>query len=154
MIRDPWAFSAFYCFKNLPATAEDLWVSKIPWRRKWQPTPVFLFGKAHGQRSLAGYSPWGCKRVRHDLVTKQLFCSQPNFLSATSLQLFLLLFAPEPLLLLFPLWTPISIICHFFDSYYPSSLICHFFDSYYPSSLSLDVASSRKPSLILLTGFR
>ena len=35
------------------------------------PTPVFLPGKSHGQRSLAGYSPWGCKRVRHDLATKQ-----------------------------------------------------------------------------------
>ena len=32
------------------------WVGKIPWRRKWQPTPVFLPGKSHGQRSLAGYS--------------------------------------------------------------------------------------------------
>ena len=32
-----------------------------PWNRKWQPTPVFLPGKFHGQRSLAGYSPWGCK---------------------------------------------------------------------------------------------
>ena len=37
------------------------WVGKIPWRRKWQPTPVFLPGEFHGQRSLAGYSPWGCK---------------------------------------------------------------------------------------------
>ena len=45
-------------------------ISKIPWRRKWQPTPVFLPGKSHGQRSLAGYCPWGC-RVRHDLATKQ-----------------------------------------------------------------------------------
>ena len=34
---------------------------KIPWRRKWQPTPVFLPGESHGQRSLAGYSPWGRK---------------------------------------------------------------------------------------------
>ena len=47
------------------------WVRKIPWTRKWQPIPVFLFGKSHGQRSLAGYSPWGHKRVEHDLVTKQ-----------------------------------------------------------------------------------
>ena len=39
----------------------DLWVRKIPWRRKWQPTPVFLPGKPHGQRSLASYSPWGGK---------------------------------------------------------------------------------------------
>ena len=39
------------------------WVRKIPWRRKWQPTPVFLPGKFHGQRSLAGYSSWGCKEL-------------------------------------------------------------------------------------------
>ena len=39
----------------------DPWVRKIPWRRKWQPTPVFLPRKSHGQRSLAGYSPWGSK---------------------------------------------------------------------------------------------
>ena len=36
-------------------------VRKIPWRRKWQHTPVFLPGKSYGQRSLAGYSPWDCK---------------------------------------------------------------------------------------------
>ena len=35
------------------------WVGKIPWRRAWQPTPVSLPGEFHGQRSLAGYSPWG-----------------------------------------------------------------------------------------------
>ena len=44
---------------------------KIPSRRKWQPTPVFLPKKSHGQRSMGGYSPWGCKRVRYDLVIKQ-----------------------------------------------------------------------------------
>ena len=37
------------------------WVGKIPWSRAWQPTPVFLPGEFHGQRSLAGYSPWGHK---------------------------------------------------------------------------------------------
>ena len=37
----------------------DPWVGKIPWRRDWQPTPVFLPGEFHRQRSLAGYSPWG-----------------------------------------------------------------------------------------------
>ena len=37
------------------------WVGKIPWRRKWQLTPVFLPGKSHGERSLAGYRPWGLK---------------------------------------------------------------------------------------------
>ena len=60
--------------KNLSANAADIsfnpWVGKIPWRRKWQPTPVFLLGKSHEQRSLAGYNPWGCKRVGHNLVTK------------------------------------------------------------------------------------
>ena len=43
----------------------DPWVRKTPWRRQWQPTPVFLPGKSHGPRSLAGYSPWG-RRVGHD----------------------------------------------------------------------------------------
>ena len=37
------------------------WVGNIPWRRAWQPTPVFFPGESHGQRSLVGYSPWGCK---------------------------------------------------------------------------------------------
>ena len=41
----------------------DPLVGKIPWRRKWQPSPVFLPGKSHGQRSLAGYSSWGCKEL-------------------------------------------------------------------------------------------
>ena len=60
--------------KNPPASAGHV-ISvpggEEPWRRKWQPTPVFLTGKSHEQRSLLGYSPWDCKRVRHDLVTKQ-----------------------------------------------------------------------------------
>jgi len=47
------------------------WVRKAAWRRTWLPTPVFLPGKLHGQRSLEGYIPWGGKRVRHNLVTKQ-----------------------------------------------------------------------------------
>jgi len=47
------------------------WVRKIPWRRKWQPTPVFLPAKSHGERSLAGYSPWGHKIFGHNLSTKQ-----------------------------------------------------------------------------------
>ena len=37
------------------------WIGKILWRRKWQLAPVFLPAKSHGQRSLVGYSPWGCK---------------------------------------------------------------------------------------------
>ena len=48
----------------------DPWVGKMPWRSKGQPTPVFLPGKSHGQRSLACYSPWGGQRVRRDRVTE------------------------------------------------------------------------------------
>ena len=41
----------------------DPWVRKIPWRREWLPTPIFLPGECHGQRNLAGYSPWGLKEL-------------------------------------------------------------------------------------------
>ena len=47
----------------------DPWVRKIPWRRAWQPIPVFLPGESYGQRSLAGGNPWGCKESD---TTKQL----------------------------------------------------------------------------------
>ena len=47
----------------------NFWVGKIPWSSKWKPAPVFLPGKFRGQRTLAGYSPWGqTQRVRHDWV--------------------------------------------------------------------------------------
>ena len=48
-------------------------VRKIPWRRKWQPPPVFLPGKSHGQRSLEDYTPQ-VARIRYDLVTKTTTC--------------------------------------------------------------------------------
>ena len=51
--------------KYLPAVQDrpgfNPWVRKIPWRREYQPTPVFLPGEFHEQRSLAGYCPWRCK---------------------------------------------------------------------------------------------
>ena len=62
--------------KKIPAMQETWvqpWVGKIPWRKEWQPTPVFLPGEPHGQRSLVGYSPWGLKRVRCDRLTLSLF---------------------------------------------------------------------------------
>ena len=46
--------------RRLKRQGFDPWVGKIPWRRAWQPTPIFLPGESHGQRSLGGYSPWGC----------------------------------------------------------------------------------------------
>ena len=41
----------------------DLWVRKIPWRWKWQPSTVFSPGEFHGQRNLGGYRPWGHKEM-------------------------------------------------------------------------------------------
>ena len=57
----------------------DPWVGKIPWRRKWQYTPVFLPGKSHGQRSLVGHSPWGCKsRTRLKRLSTQARSQEPS----------------------------------------------------------------------------
>ena len=53
--------------KNLPAMKGSLlWVQylgRFPWKRKWQPTSVFLPGEFHGQKCLVDYSPWGCKQL-------------------------------------------------------------------------------------------
>ena len=68
-----WCFPGGSVVKNLPANAGDaglIRVGKILWRRKRQPTLLFLPEKSHGQRSLAGYNPWGRQRVGHDLATK------------------------------------------------------------------------------------
>ena len=70
-IRLPWLLSGKESACQCKRHRFNPWVGKIPWRRKWQATPVFLPGKSHRQRSLAGYSPWGHKRVGHDLATKQ-----------------------------------------------------------------------------------
>ena len=53
--------------KNLPACRRprfNHWLGKIPWRREWLPTPVFLPGEFLGQRSLVGYGPWGHSQAR------------------------------------------------------------------------------------------
>ena len=54
LFGDPWPS------RLLPSQFHP-WVGKIPWRRAWQPTPVFLPGESCGQRSLVGYNPWGHK---------------------------------------------------------------------------------------------
>ena len=62
--------------KNPPVNAGDMGSTPgsegSPGDGKEQPTPAFLPGRSHGQRSLAGYSLWGCRRVRRDLMTEQL----------------------------------------------------------------------------------
>ena len=69
--------------KNPPAKAGDAGLipgsGRSPWRRKWRPTPVFLAGKSHGQRSLAGYSPWGSE----ELDTTELITNLENCWSET-----------------------------------------------------------------------
>ena len=52
-----------------PPTVQETRVRKIPWRRECLPTPVFLPGEFHGQRTLAGYSPWGHKESDTTEVT-------------------------------------------------------------------------------------
>ena len=59
--------------KNPPA----MQVGKIHWRREWPPTPVFFPGESHGQRSMAGYNPWGCKESNRTNIftfSQSLFC--------------------------------------------------------------------------------
>ena len=70
-IENQWASLVALMVKNLPSMQETHVQSlgqEDPWRKEWQTTPVFLPGKFHAQRSLARYSPWGCK-VSHDWAT-------------------------------------------------------------------------------------
>ena len=71
----------FVCFLIATYLNQDPWYEKIPWRRKWQPTPVFLSGKSHGQRSLVGYSPQGCK----ELDMTEATCHAPSMISVTAI---------------------------------------------------------------------
>ena len=63
--------------KNLPEGRPgfDPWFGKIPWRKEWQPTPVFLPGEFHGQRSLVGYSPWS--RTKSDTTERLTHTEAP-----------------------------------------------------------------------------
>ena len=66
-----------YLFSGKESTCQcrrlkfDPWVRKIPWRRKWQPAPIFLPGKSDQQKHLVGNSPWSCKRIGHNVVIKE-----------------------------------------------------------------------------------
>jgi len=69
-IWEAWASQVELVIKNPPANVGrrkrckfDPWVEKVPWRRAWQPIPVFLPEEFHEQRSLVGYSPWGHKEA-------------------------------------------------------------------------------------------
>ena len=68
--------------QNLPAKQEmggfDLWVGKIPWRRKWQPTPVFLPRESQGRRSLGGFCLWGPRESDMTEATQQQLVFLPG----------------------------------------------------------------------------
>ena len=77
------------------ATQSSIRTWRIPWRRKWQPTPVFVPGESHGQRSLAGYNPWGHKNLDTDWVTNTHLSNILNIkllLDTSSCQYFLLFY--------------------------------------------------------------
>ena len=65
--------SACQC-KRCKRLGSDPWVRKIPWRRAWQPTPIFLPGESHGQRRLVGYSPWSRKELDMTQCTHTGIC--------------------------------------------------------------------------------
>ena len=78
-----WASLVAPVVKKLPAKAGNIGrldprVGKIPGKKAWQPTPVFLPGESPGQRNLVGYGPWGHKESDMPEVTKQLTIPLPD----------------------------------------------------------------------------
>ena len=72
MLYTIWGFPGGSVVKNhlqMQKTWVQFLVREDPLEK--EPTPILFLRKSHGQRSLASYSPWGCKRVRHDVATKQ-----------------------------------------------------------------------------------
>ena len=105
---------------NLPAKAEVIRdmgsiPGKIPWRRVWQSTPIFLPGKFHGQRSLVGYSPWGHEELD---TTEQLSTCMWDFSSQTRDQTHTPCIRRQS----FNCW--VTWICQF-----PVFLSCHFYQA-------------------------
>ena len=97
-----WEFLTLSCFMGFPGGSDskesacqgrkpafDPWIRKIPWRREWLPTPVFLPGECYGQRSLVGYIPWGCKESdTTEGITLSCCFSPPSFWHQLCWQLF------------------------------------------------------------------
>ena len=85
----------------------DPLVRKIPWRRAWQPTPVFLPGESHGQNSLAGYSPWGHKESdTTEWLTQLAICFTPGSVYTSMPLSQFILPSPSPLL---PFWSILGV---------------------------------------------
>ena len=114
------------CYLFISPSINFLSIIYLPWRRKWQPTPVLLPGKSHGRRSLISYSPWGHKE---SATTERLHFYFSLYLS-----------------------THLAIICYQFISIDLSIYLLSVYPPFHPSSLYLSsVFLSSVPSLILLS---
>ena len=129
------------------------WDGKIPWRKKWQPTPVFLHGKFHGQRSLMGYSPWGCKEsdtTEHALIHTH---THRNVLLCWFWGNHK--FSGFPLIFFSDLWTSFSPLLECSRMWLLglfSLLYLHSVNSLSPLALLLQISETRKLSSIYLQG--
>ena len=109
-------------------------MGRIPWRRKWQPTPVFLPGESHRQRSLAGYSPWSCKESDTTEHTLTLFILILLFYVTNFSKMLVSLYCPF-LFMKKPGWVKVE---------YGHRLVCGWF----LTGLSRDGRTDIKPSIL------
>ena len=126
--------------KKLPAIARDHgldpWSGKITWKREWQPTPVFLSGKSHGQRSLVGCSPWGGKESDTDWLMLSLSFCLSSLQSLRCFQLFETIRTAEHQGSLSITNSQSLLKLMSIDSVMPSNYLCHpllFLPSIFPS---------------------
>ena len=123
---------------------------QIPWRRAWQPTPVFLPGESHGQRSLVGYSPWGCKQSDTNQWLNKYKTVAKNFPKTSSVDVFTR-WKSKPLwpVLFFPMDRSDQIMILFRNLYLSTfDLIPVFSDALYcPEKISSSLFSLQTPIL-------
>ena len=126
--------------KKLHAIARDHgldpWAGKITWKREWQPTPVFLSGKSHGQRSLVGCSPWGGKESDTERLMLSLSFCLSSLQSLRRFQLFetIRTAAHQGSLSITSSQSLLKLMSN--DSVMPSNYLCHpllFLPSIFPS---------------------
>ena len=122
----------------------------FPWSRKWQPTPVFLPGESHGQRSLVGYSPWGCKQSDTTQWLNKYKTVAKNFPKTSSVDVFTH-WKSKPLwpVLFFPMDRSDQIMILFRNLYLSTfDLIPVFSDALYcPEKISSSLFSLQTPIL-------
>ena len=74
VVEESWWLRQYTVHPQCRRPGFDSWVRKIPWKRKWKPTPVYFPGEFHGQKSLVGYSPWVTKsRTQLKLLSAHIY---------------------------------------------------------------------------------